>query len=289
MPKLGISIVNFNTGEFLIKCLECLKNVSDEVDLDIWVVDNASVDDSLIKAKRKFPNIHYIENKENLGFGKAHNQVLEKINAEFILVLNPDTEIGKGVLPYMINFMENHSEVGAASCQVLLADGSLDWAAHRGFPVPLAAFLYFLGNETFYHLTKRRMEKTHEVDSISGAFLLTRRSVLDKVGLFDNDYFMYAEDIDLCFRIKEAGFKIMYVSEVSIIHFKGISSGIKKHSSEMTTASFETRLKTLNAFYESMIIFYKKHLAEKYPFFINWLVYLGINLKWALAKRKLNV
>ncbi len=288
--KLGVSIVNFNSGEFLSKCLGSLDNVKEEVDLEIFVVDNASSDNSLELARKQFPKINYIEMEENLGFGRANNIALEKIKCEFILILNPDTEIEKGVLGKMVLFLEKNPEVGAVSCRVLLENGSLDWASHRGFPTPLAAFLYyFLGDDSLYHLTKKPMNELHEVDAISGAFFLTRKSVLDKVGEFDEDFFMYAEDIDLCFRIKQEGFKVMYVPEVSIVHHKGISSGLKKHSENVTTATIETRIRSVDAFYESMKIFYKKHLEKNYPTIINWLVYFGIYTKWWLAKRSMHV
>ncbi|MDO8429049.1 MAG: glycosyltransferase family 2 protein, partial [Candidatus Daviesbacteria bacterium] len=151
------------------------------------------------------------------------------------------------------------------------------------------SFLYFLGNDRLYHLSGEDMTKIHEVDSITGAFFFTRKSVLDKVGIFDEDYFMYAEDLDLCYRIKSAGYKIVYVPSIKVIHHKGISSGLKKQTARLSTADLETKKRSLDYFYETMKIFYKKHLEEKYPFFINWLVYLGINIKWLLAKRKLEV
>jgi GT2 family glycosyltransferase len=290
MAKLGISIVNFNAGDFLIKCLDSLEEVKDEADLDIWLVDNASLDGSLEKAKAKFPKINFIENKENLGFSKANNLALKKMTSEYILMLNPDSSVPKGTIKYMLNFMEQNLDVGAASCLIEKADGLIDWASHRSFPTPWVSFLYYvLNNDRLYHLKDRDMTKAHEVDTIVGAFFLTKKSVLDQVGLFDEDYFLYAEDIDLCYRIKQAGFKVMYVPEVKIIHYKGVSSGIKKHSQDISSATNESRIKAFNSFYETMKIFYKKHLAKNYPFFINWLVYLGINLKWSMAKRKMNV
>ncbi len=290
MTKLSISIVNFNGGEFLINCIDSLMKVKDEADFDIWIVDNASVDDSLSILKKKYPKLNYIENKDNKGFGAAHNQALRKIKNENILILNPDSQMIDGTLSYMLKFMDENPDVGAASCRVEKADGSLDIASHRGFPTPWASFKYFfLKDDSLYHLTNRNMSKTHEVDSIVGAFFLTRKSVLEKVGYFDEDYWLYAEDIDLCYRIKEAGLKVMYVPEVKIIHLKGVSSGIKKHSGEISTASSESRKKALNSFYSTMKIFYKKHMEKKYPFFVNWLVYLGVDIKWWLAKRKMSV
>lgn len=286
--KVSVVIVNFNAGEFLHKCLSSL--VKSQMSLDIWVVDNASMDNSIDLAKKKFPNFHYILNKENLGFTKANNLALRKVQTEYILILNPDTEVLPETIPAMVDFMKNHLEVGAASCLVELSSGKIDLASHRGFPTPWAAFLYYgLGNDYLYHQTYKDMKRPHEVDSITGAFFMTRKTVLDKVGLFDEDYFMYAEDLDLCFRIKKAGYKIMYVPGVKVIHHKGISSGIKKHSKELTTANIEARKKALDNFYETMKIFYKKHLEKNYPFFINWLVHLGINLRWIVARRKLHV
>jgi len=287
MDKLSIVILNYNSGNFLT---ECLRSLEKGVNLDIWIVDNGSTDESISLARKNFPGIHYILGKENLGFSKGNNLALRKIRNEYILMLNPDTEVFPDTLNYMTAFMQNNQDVGAATCKVELSNGKLDPASHRGFPTPLASFLYyFLKNDSLYHLSSRDMRKDHEVDAISGSFFLTRKSVLDKVGLFDEDYFMYAEDLDLCFRIKKAGYKIMYIPEVKIIHHKGVASGLKSHSQKITTATYDSRLKAFNAFYETMKIFYKKNLEKSYPFFINWLVYLAIDLKWFLAKGKLQV
>lgn len=286
--ELSVVIVNYNGGQFLIDCISSLQKVK-AVDLDIWVVDNGSGDGSLQQAKKQFPKVNYISNEANLGFGKANNLALKKIKTENILLLNPDCTVSGKTLKFMLQFMQDYPMTGATSCKVEQRDGSIDWASHRGFPTPWAALLYLLGDDSLYHLTDQNMRKVHEVDAISGAFFMTRKSVLEKVGLFDEDYFLYAEDIDLCFRIKEAGFKIMYVPDVVVLHHKGITSGIKRHSKDLSLAQIESRVKALNSFYRTMKIFYRKHLEDKYPFFVNWLVYLGINLKWALAKRKMHV
>lgn len=288
--NLSVVVVNFNSGNFLVECLNSLDRVKNEVNLDIWIVDNASADDSIKKARKIYPQINYLLNKENLGFGKANNLALRQIKNEYILILNPDSQVLPGTLQFMVNFMEKNPKVGAATCRVEKADGTLDWASHRGWPTPEAAFrYYFLGDDSLYHLTKRPMDQTHEIDSLAGAFMMTRESVLEKAGLFDEDYWLYGEDLDLCFRIKQQGFKIMYVPEVKILHLKGVASGLKKHSQDISTATKESKLRAFNSFYETMKIFYKKHLAKSYPFFVNWLVYLGINLKWRLAKRNLVV
>lgn len=286
MKKLTISIVNYNGGEYLLSCLSSLKEIKEEVDFDVYVVDNASEDGSLDRAKSKFPQFNYILNKENLGFGKAHNLVLKKVSTPYVLTLNPDTIVLPRTLKFMIDFMDDNSDAGVSTCRVEKSDGTLDKASHRGFPTPLASFLYFfLKNDRLYHLTNRNMSKSHEIDSAVGAFMLIRKSVLEKVGYFDEDYFLYGEDLDLCFRIKNAGFRIMYVPDVKVIHEKGVSSGIKKHSQDLSGASLETREKSMRHFYETMKIFYKKNYSQKYPFFLNWLIYSGIDLKMWLARR----
>lgn len=287
--SLSVVVVNYNAGKFLVECLASLETASSEINLDIWVVDNASTDNSLKSCKKLFPKFNYIENKENLGFGTANNQALRQIKNELILILNPDTGVNKNTLVFMVNFMKNHPDVGAATCKSLINGKVLDWSSHRGFPTPWASLLYFLGDDRLYHLTDRDISRTHEVDAISGSFFMTRRSVLDKVGFFDEDYWLYAEDIDLCFRIKKVGFKVMFVPDVSIIHLKGVSSGIKAHSQEITTATRDSKMRAFNSFYETMKIFYRKNLSKSYPFFVSWLVYGAIDLKWFLAKRKLHV
>jgi len=287
--RLAVVLVNYNSGDFLISCIKSLQISTLNLDLDIWVVDNASFDGSLERCKKVFPSFHYIVNKDNLGFGKANNQALAKIKTEFILLLNPDTKVGKDTLPFMVDFMRKNPMVGAATCKGLKSDGTLDLAYHRGFPTPWASLIYFLGNNKFYHLTNRDMSKAHEVDAISGSFFMTRKSILNKIGFFDEDFWLYGEDLDLCWRIKKACFKIMYIPDVEVLHFKGISSGIKDHSQEISTATKASKLRAFNSFYETMKIFYKKNLADKYPFFINWLVYLAIDLKWFLAKRRMQV
>lgn len=286
MKKLTISIVNYNAGDYLIKCLSSLEKVNNELKFDVYIVDNKSVDGSIQKAQEHFPQFNFVQNKENLGFGKAHNIILKKAKTPYVLTLNPDSEVLPNTLKHMVDFMDRNPSVGVSTCKIEKADGSLDIASHRGFPTPWASFLYFfLKNDRLYHLTDRPMDKIHEIDSGVGAFLLIRKNVLEKIGYFDEDYFLYAEDIDLCFRIKDAGFRVMYVPDVKIIHVKGISSGIKEHSKSSSSATSKTRNLAMDYFYKTMIIFYKKHYAKNYPFLFNWLIYLGINLKWWAARR----
>ncbi len=290
MADLTIIIVNYNSGKFLEECLESVERVSKEANIKTLVVDNASSDEGIESAQRKYKNVEFILNKQNFGFGKANNIGLKKAKTEYILLLNPDTKLEKGILVKMIQDLEVDKDIGAATCKIVLGNGKIDLTAHRGFPTPWASFLYYVfKNDSLYHLKNMDMSKLHEVDAIAGAFFLTRKSVLERVGLFDEDFFLYGEDIDLCYRIKEAGFKVVYEPSVFLIHHKGVSSGLKKHSQQISQADKETKLLAFNAFYESMKIFYKKHYQKKYPTFITFLIMLGINFKWWMAKRRMVV
>lgn len=289
MKNLTISIVNFNSGEYLARCLDSIKSVENEADIRVVVVDNASTDGSLILAKEKFPKYRFIENEKNVGFGTANNQVLKNLETEYVLILNPDCLLEKGVLKELLTYYEKNPDTGVMTCKIILPDGSVDYTAHRGLPTPWASLLYFFGDRTKYHLTDRDLKIPHEVDSVAGAFFLTTKKVLEKSGLFDEKFFLYGEDIDLCVRIKEAGFKVIYYPYVSITHFKGVSSGLKEHSQDITQANLETKKLAVDSFYKAMLIFYDKHFKGKYFFLINWLVYLGIYLKWGLARIKMTV
>lgn len=287
MVDLSIIIVNFNTGRFLEKCLNSiLKSKILDYSLEIFVIDNNSTDNSE-KVVSKFKGINLIKNTENLGFAAANNIGIRKAKGRYILLLNPDTEVESKTFSEMIKFMDENPKIGAATCKVLLPQGEIDWASHRGFPTPWDAFCYFLRfsklfpkSKLFsgYHQTYKDLSKPHEIDSPSGAFYMVRKDVINKVGLLDEDYFMYGEDLDWSFRIKQAGFKIYYYPGTKILHYKGIASGIKDHSFKVSAAQTKTRLKAAEVFYDTMKIFYQKHYEKKYPKFIKMLVFLGLDL-----------
>lgn len=289
MKNLSIVILNFNSGEYLSKCLESIKQIKDEANITTIVIDNASFDESLKLAEEKFKDVRFYKNDKNLGFSKAYNQVLKTLKSEFVLLLNPDCLLEKGVIEKTLADFETNENIGAVTPKIILSNGKIDLTAHRGFPTPWASLLYALGDDSLYHLTNKLTNKIHEVDSITGAFFLTKKSILDEVGYLDERFFLYGEDIDLSLRIKEKGYKILYDPTVKITHYKGISSGLKKHSQELTSANSKTKLKAMNSFYKAMILFYDKHYKKNYPFFITWLVYLGIHLKWTLAKMRSTV
>lgn len=284
MKNLTIAILNYNSGEYLKKCLDSIKNVEDEANISVVAIDNNSTDDSFKNVLNKFKNVKFVQNGENVGFSKGYNPTLKKTKSEFILLLNPDCLLEKGVLKKTLEDFETLEKVGAVTTKIILPDGKIDLTAHRGFPTPFASLMYAFKNDHWYHLTHKLSDQVHEVDSVAGAFLLTKKKILEEVGFLDPRFFLYGEDIDLCLRIKNKGYKIIYDPTVSITHYKGISSGLKKHSQEISQADKKTKNRALNAFYEAMFLFYNKHYKKKYPFFITWLVYIGIYLKWNLAK-----
>lgn len=288
---LSIIIVSYNTKDFLIKCIESIIHTAKNVSFEIIVVDNASSDatvSEISKLRSQSLNLKIVENKENQGFSKANNQGVNIAKGEYLLFLNPDTIIYENTLDKMFEFMEKNNKVGASTCKVMLPNGKIDDACHRGFPTPWSAFSHFSfisralpKNKVFggYKLSYLDTETTHEIDACAGAFMLVRRSAGDDVKWWDEDYFWYGEDLDFCYRLKKKGWKVYYVSDVSILHYKGVSGGIKSVSKHLTTADKKTKEMATKARFEAMRVFYRKHYQNKYPFFINWLTLQGINLK----------
>ena len=258
MKKLSIVILSFNVKT---KLLACLKSLPQHVDWEVTVVDNASTDGSAAIAD--------IKNPVNIGFAAGNNVGIKKSTGQFVLLLIPDTIVYPNTIETVLKYMEKHPEVGAATCRVELPDGSLDYSCHRGFPTPWGALLHFLGLRSFSNYTSQNISNTiHEIDSLTGAFALIRRTAGDQVGWLDEDYFWNGEDLDFCYKLKEAGWKVMYIPSVKITHYKGSSA----------MASSETKKRWALNSTEVMTLFYSKHLAQKYPFFINWIVYLGIRI-----------
>lgn len=291
--KLSIIIVNYNTYTLTKQTIDSVLEKKLPFEYEIMLVDNASMDDSMVKFQEDYKDIiregllKITLNNANLGFAKANNIGMRKSKGEYILLLNSDTYVVEDCLQQCMQYIEryntetaiqgeNECKIGALGCKVILPDGSLDHACKRGFPTPKASLYYFLklhkkDKEKYglYDALYLDEDETGEVDCLMGAFMLMPREALDKVGLLDEDFFMYGEDIDLCYRIKEGGYKILYYPEASIIHYKGGSS--KKR-----------RTKVIYDFHNAMWIFYKKHYIKKYSLWINALVYTGIWTKYIL-------
>lgn len=294
--KLSLIIVSFNTRELLKDCLTSVysayKRYIQKGKYEVLVVDNSSNDGTWTMLKREFPQVHSFKMKSNTGFAKANNYAVKKAKGDYILFLNPDTFVYAKTLPRLIEYLDNNPQVGIATCKVLLPNGHIDDASHRGFPTPWRALTHFLGLGRLvpfslflngYHLGFRDTTKIHEIDACAGAFLFMRRDVGVKVKWFDEDYFWYGEDLDLCYKVKQEGFKIMYVPEVSIFHYKGASSGFKKHSQHLSNLDSKTKKRIRQSRFEVMKIFYKKHYQNRYPTWLTKLVFLGIDLKQSLS------
>ncbi|MBO4656011.1 MAG: glycosyltransferase [Bacteroidales bacterium] len=277
--KLSIVIVNYNVEHFLEQCLHSVYTALEGIDGEVWVVDNNSVDGSLAMLKRKFPQTKVIANKENVGFARANNQALRQAQGEYVLLLNPDTLVEPDTFGKCLDFMDHTPDAGGLGVKMINGNGEFLPESKRGLPVPSVAFYKIFGlsklfpkSKRFgaYHLTYLSPDEIHSVDVLSGAFMLMRKSVLDQVGLLDEDYFMYGEDIDLSYRITQGGYKNYYFPETRIIHYKGEST--KKSS-----------VNYVYVFYNAMRIFANKHFSQKNAKLFNWLITLAIWFRAALA------
>ncbi len=284
--RIAVVIVNYNVKDLLVSCLASLQASLNQVSAaqtartEIIVVDNDSTDGSIDYAEPMFPAVRFIRLGENLGFGKANNvgfrEALDN-GAEYILCLNPDTLISEDTMRVMLEYMDTHTDVGLAGCKLLNADGTFQLSCRRGFPTPWASFCKVFGLQALfpksplfaqYNQTFRSEDETYAVDAVGGAFMFIRNEALRAIQGFDEDFFMYGEDLDLCFRVQQAGWKIMYVHTTSIIHYKGESTR-------------RSAINEIKHFYEAMEIFAQKHYGSSWLF----LAFLrtGIALRSALA------
>ncbi len=268
MTDLGIVIVNWNTCDLLRRCLETVYASQGDISYRAVVVDNNSADDSVAMVKRRYPQAELIAMSENLGYPRANNIGLRRLGfhaagqveasaPRYALLLNPDTELPATALGEMVAFMDSRPEVGVAGPKLVLNDGSLDKACRRGFPTPLVSFYHYSGlarlfprNRRFgrYNMTFADEDEELEVDSVVGAYMQLRKPVIEAVGLLDEAFFMYGEDIDWAYRVKQAGYKIWYHPAVTVRHVK------RAASSRNPKAQFE--------FWRAMLIFYRKHFRH---------------------------
>ncbi len=277
--KLSVIIVNYNVKHFLEQCLNSVRKAAQHVDTEIWMVDNNSVDQSVEMVREKFPEVKVIANKDNRGFSVANNQAIKLSNSEYILLLNPDTVVEEFTFAKVVEFMDQNSDAGGLGVKMVDGNGIFLPESKRGLPTPAVAFYKIFGlsaifpkSRTFgkYHLGFLNENEIHSVDVLSGAFMLMRKSVLDKVGLLDETFFMYGEDIDLSYRIIKGGFKNYYFPQTRIIHYKGEST--KKSS-----------VNYVFVFYQAMIIFARKHFSLRYARLFSLLIHLAIYLRASLS------
>ena len=266
---LSVVIVNYQTFELTKNTINSILEYSYPFSVEVIVVDNASADDSLSKLRQYFNDkVKFIASKTNDGFAAGNNQALRIVDSKYVLLLNSDTIVWKNTLKDIYDYMEKNSDVGACGCQVLLEDNTLDKACKRSFPNVKNSFFRLFhiptnSKDDNYNLDDLDDDGIYEIDCLTGAFIFARKNVLDDVGFLDETFFMYGEDIDLCYRIKKAGWKIVYYGKDKITHFKGASS--KKQ-----------RPKLIYEFYRAMYIYYKKHHSQESNFIINLIVYFGI-------------
>lgn len=275
-PELSIIILTFNVERVIKACLNSVFS-SLKKDWEVIVIDNNSTDKTVEMLKKfQHDSLKIIENKENSGFAGGNNIAVQQAQGKYILFLNPDTIVEQNTISYCVNYLHDHPDVGAATVKIVLGNGKLDYSCHRGFPTPWNSFCFFSGltkifpkvkSFSGYTLGYKNLNEIHEVDAINGAFFMIKKELGDKLNWFDTDFFWNGEDMDFCYRIKEEGYKIMYLPDKKIVHFKGSSGGHKKGS------------KTFYARFEVMKLFYDKHYRNKYPEFIRWLVFGGINLR----------
>ena len=277
--KLSVVIVNYNVEHFLEQCLYSVRRAMQDIEGEVFVVDNNSVDGSLKMLAEKFPEVKVIANKDNVGFSRANNQAIRVSTGEYVLLLNPDTVVEDDTFSKCLAFMDAHPDAGGLGVKMVDGKGNFLPESKRGLPTPAAAFYKMFGLAKLFPHSKRFAhyymghlsdDETNEVEILAGAFMLMRRATLDKVGLLDETFFMYGEDIDLSYRITQGGYKNYYFPETRIIHYKG-------ESTKKTSVNY------VLVFYKAMEIFAKKHFGQKRAFWFSFFINMAIYFKAFLA------
>lgn len=263
--KLSVVILNYNVRYFLHQCIVSVQRATKNIEAEIIVIDNASPDDSCQMVKEFFPEVTLIENKENVGFSKANNQAVNVAKGEYVCILNPDTAVAEGTFEKCLGISESSEKIGAIGVYLLDGTGNFLPESKRNVPTPFISLLKILGFTKKYYASKLSEEATGSVSVLVGAFMFLKRSVYNEVGGFDEDYFMYGEDIDLSYKIEKAGYKNHYIGSTETLHYKGEST--------QKDAAY------LDRFYGAMKIFYKKHFNS------NPLLNASVNIGVSLAKK----
>jgi len=276
---ISIVIVNYNVKHFLEQCLHSVYNSLNNIESEVFVVDNNSVDGSCQMIKDKFPEVKLIENKDNLGFAKANNQAIRIAKGRYILLLNPDTFVQEDTLKKCVDFCNQHPKAGGLGVKMIDGKGNFLPESKRSLPTPIVAFYKIFGLSSLfpkskkfgrYHMGYLDKDKNHKIEILAGAFMMLRKEVLDRIGLLDENFFMYGEDIDLSYRIIKAGYDNYYFADTTIIHYKGEST--KKGS-----------INYVLVFYKAMIIFAKKHFSVKNARIYTLLIKLAVYLRAAIG------
>jgi len=302
-PKLSVIISCFNNKDIIGKAIDSCISAKQELyrktkqDTEIIIFDNASTDGSVLFIKEKYPQIKLIENKINLGFSKGNNSARKYASSEYILFLNGDTQFEANVFEVMVDYLDKNKNVGVATCKINLYSGGLDKDCRRGEMNLLNTFMRISGlwklapksklfNGYYYGYIDENEE--HEVYGVQGAFLMTRKVLADKIGWWDEDYFLNGEDLDFCQKIHDLGYKIMYYPKTKIIHYRGYSKGTRDVK-VITKDIKKTRKLVAKSSVESMKIFYTKHISKKHNVLTNQLVYLALNVLTLIRVLKYSV
>ena len=251
--KICIVIVSYNVCQLLDECLQSVKRALQGIDGEIYVVDNLSTDGTVEALQPRHPDVHFIANKQNVGFACANNQAIRCTDSEYVLLLNPDTVVYENTLRGVLDFMDQHPEAGGAGVRMLTREGKPAPESRRAIPTPWVAMLKMLGATRRYYMSHLSWDEPGQIEAISGAFCMLRRKALDQIGLLDEDYFMYGEDIDLSYRLLKGGWQNWYLP-FDIIHYKG-------ESTQKSTFRY------VHTFYQAMLIFFRKHYGHLSIFF----------------------
>jgi hypothetical protein len=286
MPDLSVIIVNYNTCRLLDECLASLQTaVSPPDGMEIIVVDNASIDGSQAMVLEKYPEVRLLASTENRGFSAANNLGAAQANGRTLLFLNSDTVLSEEAIIQPFNYLDEHEKAGAITVRLVYPTGERDPDNHRGFPTPWNALCHFSGLGRLFPGSPRLngyfqsyadFEQTHAVPVIAGSFMMMPRTAFDQLGGWDETYFFYGEDIDICYRIQELGYEIIYYPHVEVLHYKGASSGLRKESADIAAPPKETRVKVARESVRAMQVFYEKFYSDKYPRPLTSLVLAGI-------------
>lgn len=246
--KLSIVIVSYNVRAFVEQCLDSVQKASEGIATEVFVVDNASADDTVEAVGSRYPWVHLIANSENLGFASANNIAIRQSSGEYVLLLNPDTVVEEDTLRQSLAFMDAHPEAGGAGVMMHNADGTLAPESRRAIPTPWVSCLKMLGFTKRYYMSHLPWDQPSQIEVISGAFCLLRKKALDEIGLLDEAFFMYGEDIDLSYRLLKGGWQNWYLP-YPIIHYKGKSTQ-------------KSDYRYVHIFYQAMFIFFRKHYGH---------------------------
>ena len=246
--KLSVIIVNYNVRLLLEACLKSVEQALAGIDGEIFVVDNHSSDGSVAYLEPRFPKVHFIANTENMGFARANNLAIRQSQAEYVLLLNPDTVVYENTLRESVAFLDSHPEAGGVGVRMLTRDGEAAPESRRAVPTPWVAFLKMIGFSKRYYMSHLPWDKPGRIEVVSGAYCMLRRKALDQVGLLDEDFFMYGEDIDLSYRLLKGGWQNWYLP-LDIIHYKGESTQ-------------KSSFRYVHVFYQAMLIFFRKHYGH---------------------------